>query len=89
MISPPLTRPTGLSVVITGAIISPVAPNSMKLTTQIKTKAAKGKQRPENFVGGPSEVLMTQIGEGSPEQAGETLTTVQTNEEKVEINSVV
>lgn len=79
----------GLSVVITGAIISPVGPNSMKLTIQIKTKAAKGKQRPENFVGGPSEVLMTQNGELSPEQAGETLTTVQTNEEKVEINSVV
>ena len=37
-----------------------------------------------------AEVLMAQISEGCPsEQAGETLTTIQTNEEKVEVNSVV
>jgi hypothetical protein len=32
---------------------------------------------------------MTQIEADAPEQAGETLTTVQTNEEKMEVNSVV
>jgi hypothetical protein len=81
---------SGVKVTITGALISPVTANSMKLTTQIKTKAAKGKQRPENFVGEPPEVLMTKVGEeGTPEQAGETLTTNQANEEKVEISSVL
>jgi hypothetical protein len=78
------------AVVVTGAMISPVSSNTMKLTQTNKTKQAKGKQKPENFVGETPEVLMTQIGEGSPaEQAGETITTNQTNAEKVEINSVV
>jgi hypothetical protein len=74
---------------ITGSIISPVTPNAMKLTTQIKTKETKGKQKPEAFVGETPDPLMANFGEGSPEQAGETLTTIQTNEEKVEVNSVL
>jgi len=79
----------GVPMTIAGAIITPVSTNAMKLTAQSKTKAAKGKQKPENFVGGPSEVLITTIEGGTPEQGGETLTTIQTNEEKLEINSVV
>lgn len=79
-----------LAVVVTGAMISPVSSNAMKLTASNKTKQLKGKQKPENFVGETPEVLMAQIGEGFPsEQAGETITTSQTNAEKVEINSVV
>ena len=62
----------------------------MKLTTQVKTKQLKGKQKPETFVGESPEVLMAQIGEGTPEQARRALFTInQTNAEKVEINSVV
>jgi hypothetical protein len=80
---------SGLGVTITGSVISHVAANSMKLMTQIKTKATAGKQKPESFVGEPTDVLISQIEEGSPEQGGETLTTIQTNEEKVEVNSVV
>lgn len=79
----------GVAMSISGSIISPLTANSMKLTLQVKTKALKGKQKPESFAGGPSQVLMSQIEAGTPEQAGETLTTVQTNEEKMEINSVV
>jgi hypothetical protein len=79
----------GVPLSITGSIISPVTPNAMKLTTQIKTKEAKGKQKPEAFVGETPDPLMANFGEGSPEQAGETLTTIQTNEEKVEVNSVL
>jgi hypothetical protein len=79
----------GVPLSITGSIISPVTPNAMKLTTQIKTKEAKGKQRPEAFVGETPDPLMANFGEGSPEQAGETLVTIQTNEEKVEVNSVL
>jgi hypothetical protein len=79
----------GVPLSITGSIISPVTPNAMKLTTQIKTKEAKGKQKPEAFVGETPDPLMANFGEGSPEQAGETLATIQTNEEKVEVNSVL
>jgi hypothetical protein len=61
----------------------------MKLTLTIRTKQVKGKQKPENFVGETPEVLMTQIGEGSPVQAVEQITSNQTNAEKVEVNSVV
>jgi hypothetical protein len=74
---------------ISGSIISPVTANAMKLTTQIKTKAVKGKQRPEAFVGETPDLLIAAFGEGSPEQAGETLATNQANEVKVEINSVL
>jgi len=79
----------GVPLSISGSVITPVTANAMKLTTQVKTKQLKGKQKPENFVGETPDLLMAIIGEGSPEQAGETLTSVQTNEEKVEVNSVL
>jgi len=79
----------GVLMTITGSIISPVTANAMKLTATVKSKAVKGKQRPENFVGEPPEVLMTSIEGGTPEQGGETLTVNQANEEKIEINSVL
>jgi hypothetical protein len=78
-----------MNVSIAGSLISKVASNSMKLTTQIKSKATEGKQKPEGFVGESPEVLMSTMGEAAPEQAGETLITIQTNEERIEINSVV
>jgi hypothetical protein len=79
----------GIPLTISGSIISPLTANSMKLAQTIKTKALKGKQKPESFVGGSAEVLMSQIESSTPEQAGLTLTTTQTSEEKVEVNSVV
>ncbi|MFI4991748.1 MAG: hypothetical protein ACHQHO_12660 [Solirubrobacterales bacterium] len=79
----------GLLTTISGSIISPMPANIMKLTTAVKTKAVKGKQRPENFVEEPPEVLTALFEGGIPEQAGETLIVNQTNEEKVEINSVL
>jgi hypothetical protein len=78
----------GLPLVLTGAVISPVPSNAMKLTSTVKAKALKGKQKPEKFVEGPQEVMKATINNGTPEQAGETMTTIQTSEEKVEINSV-
>jgi hypothetical protein len=79
----------GLPLVLSGAVISPVPSNSMKLSTTVKAKALKGKQKPEHFVEGPAEVLKATINGGTPEQAGESITTTQTSEEKVEINSVL
>jgi hypothetical protein len=79
----------GVPMAISGSIISPVASNNMKLKTTIRSKGSKGKQHPENFVGEPAEVLKTTIEGGSPEQAAETLPVIQTNEEKIEINTVL
>ncbi len=76
-------------VTLTGAMISPLVANAMKVTETNKTKQIKGKQKPENFVGESPEGLMTQLAEGTPEQSGEAITTIQTNAEKLEINSVV
>lgn len=79
----------GVSLSITGSIISPLVSNQMKFSTQIKTKAAGGKQKPENFVGETPEPLMSKLNGEPAEQAGETMTTIQTSIEKVEVNSVV
>jgi hypothetical protein len=79
----------GMSMAVTGAMISPVSSNAMKATATVKTKQLKGKQKPENFVGETPEPLMARLGEGTPEQSCELFTTNQTNAEKVEINSVV
>jgi hypothetical protein len=79
----------GVSLSITGSIISPLVSNAMKFSTQVKTKAAGGKQKPENFVGETPEPLMSKLNSEPAEQAGETMTTIQTSVEKVEVNSVV
>jgi hypothetical protein len=79
----------GISLSITGSIISPLVSNAMKFSTQIKTKAAGGKQKPESFVGETPEPLKSKVNEEPAEQAGETMTTIQTSVEKVEVNSVV
>lgn len=77
----------GLAGLVTGSAISPVASNAMKLTETVKFKATKGVQKPESFAGGPAATLTSSF-EGPSEQAGLTLQTIDTNEEKLEINSV-
>ncbi len=79
----------GMPMTIAGALIAPVVSNSMKLTDTIKFRESGGKQLPESFYGEPAATLATSVEEKPSEQAGESLTTIQTNEEKVEINSVV
>jgi hypothetical protein len=79
----------GLKLVMSGSVISPAVENMMKTTTAITSKASKGKQHPESFVGETPEPLMATIESGTPEQGGEAVTTIQTNEEKVEINTVL
>ncbi len=78
----------GVHIVLSGSMISPVAENAMKSTTTIHSKASKGKQNPLNFVGETPEPLMGTIEGSAPEQGGEAAITNQTNEEKVEINTV-
>ena len=79
----------GTTVSVQGSVIVPVTANKMLLTVTVKASAAKGKQRPENFVGGSKDVLEEAFNDEVVEQAGLALKTTQTNEEPVEVNSVV
>jgi hypothetical protein len=80
----------GVPVLVTGSVIVEVKANSMLAIATLKYVGAKGKQKPSKFEGGPEDVLHTTLGEtGSPEKSVLTLTTIQMNEEKVEVNSVV
>ena len=78
-------------VVIMGAVIAELEPNLMRLNTGLWTfaMAKGGKQKPESFESGPKQTLQIKTGIEAPEQAGLSLKTRQTNEEKVEISSVV
>ncbi len=78
----------GMPVTVSGALIGQVTSNQMKSSDWVKFKAVSGKQQPESFFGGSTAVLSTRFEEKTPEQAGETLTTDQVNEEKVEISSI-
>src|ERR1700727_34404 len=81
---------SGLSVAISGSLIAPIPSNLMKPNVAVKFKATKGKQKPESFAGEPADVLFRKIrSEGHAEQSGESMTLIQTNAEKVEVNSVV
>jgi hypothetical protein len=73
---------------VTGSVIAPVTRNAMKLTTNLPYTQSAGKQKPESFTGEPKDVFEASFNAGPFEQIGLKLTTVQTNEEKLEINSV-
>ena len=80
----------GLNTVsLRGSVIVPVKANKMRLTQTLKFKASKGKQKPESFVGEPKDILEASFNGEPFEQTGLTLTATQTNEEAVEVNSVV
>jgi hypothetical protein len=80
----------GLSVVIRGSVLHKVAANAMKLAATEKLTASRGKQKPEHFAGGlPGEHILESSRNGGPfEQTGLTITTILTNEEKVEASTV-
>jgi hypothetical protein len=79
----------GVAVVVRGAVIDEVKANSMLLTTTLKYVESKGVQKPSHFEGGATEVLETSFGGEPFHQAGLSMTFVQTNEEKVEISTIV
>jgi hypothetical protein len=80
----------GLPVVVRGSMLHNVAANAMKLTATEKFIQSKGMQKPDHFAGGtPKEhVLETSIGGGPFEQSGLALTSILTNEEKVEASTI-
>jgi len=78
----------GLTVNVRGAVISPVTANAMKLIATVKFTAAKGVQKPTKFLGGINMYLESSFAKAAYEQSGQSATTVQTNEEKVEARSL-
>jgi hypothetical protein len=80
----------GIAVEVRGHVLNPVTANAMKLSVTVKFVAAKGKQKPEKFVGGPLAILESKFSNvpGEFEQSGQTLTAVQTNKEKLEISTL-
>jgi hypothetical protein len=78
----------GLTVKVKNSVISPVTSNAMKLIATVKFTAAKGVQKPTKFLGGPSEFLESKFAAAAYEQSGQSATTLQTNEEKVEVRSL-
>jgi hypothetical protein len=80
---------SGTVVTVSGSVIGTVtgAINKMTLSTWLKFKAAKGKQIPEQFEGGPTSVLGAAAG-AEAEQAGLTTSEANTNEEPIEVKAV-
>jgi hypothetical protein len=75
-------------VALRGSVIVPVPPNKMLLTHALKYVGAKGKQKPEKFVGGEKDVLEASFDKGTYEQVGLTVKMTESNEEAIEINTV-
>ena len=69
--------------------LPPLPKNKVKLTAAFKLLVSKGKQKPEHFVGGPVDVLARSVNGGPSEQSGLGVLGTLTNEEKLEINTVV
>jgi len=78
----------GLTVKVKNSVISPVTSNAMKLTATVKFTAAKGVQKPTKFEGGSPNFLESKFSAAPYEQSGQSATTIQTNEEKVEVRSL-
>jgi hypothetical protein len=78
----------GTPVTVSGAVIVEVKRDAMDSTVTLKFTVVKGVQKLTRFEGGPEEVLHVKIGEAAAVPAGLTLTTIQTNEERIEANSV-
>jgi hypothetical protein len=81
----------GLPVIVRGSVLHKITANAMKLTATEKFTASKGHQKPEHFAGGTAKehILESNTNGGPFEQAGQTITSILTNEEKVEANSVL
>jgi alpha-tubulin suppressor-like RCC1 family protein len=73
---------------VRGAVIGPAVSNVMSVTPKRNFSSAGAKQKPERFESGPLTIL-EEANDGEPfERAALNLTSVQTNAEAIEINSV-
>jgi hypothetical protein len=80
-----------IPIIVRGAVLNPITSNAMKgfpTPVTVKFTGAKGKQKPSKFVGGPEETLESSIEGGPFEKSDQVLTTLQKNEEKLEVSTV-
>lgn len=81
-----------LSVAVKGSVLVPVKADKMGATFVLKFKAKHGFQTPEYYEEGGKkvkDVLLSDFAGKGYEQAGQTITSTVTNEEKLEVNTVV
>jgi hypothetical protein len=83
----------GIAVEVIGEVMNPLKSNAMKSSQVVKFKASKGKQKPSWFATDPKGLERylesSKLIGGGLIRAGQTLTTIQTGEEKGEINTQV
>jgi hypothetical protein len=83
----------GIAVKVIGEVMNPLTANAMKSSLIVKFKAKKGKQKPSRFAtdakGLERYLESSKLIGGGLVRAGQTLTTIQTGEEKGEINTQV
>ena len=77
---------------VKGSVMAKLPVNQMLLTMEQKFTASKGKQKPEYYYTTSTEkvkdVLISKIGATEFEQAGQTVTNLQTDEELLEVNTL-
>jgi hypothetical protein len=78
-----------LTVAVRGSVLVPIIADKMVLTTTLKYVQTGGRQQVEHFEGEPNDILESSFEKKAFEQAGQTISTVLTNEEKLELNAVV
>jgi hypothetical protein len=82
----------GIPITVKGEVINPVTADAMKLSATVKFLAKKGHQKPEKFATDPTGtkrvLISTKLLGGGEVQAGQSLTTIQTGEEKLEISTL-
>jgi hypothetical protein len=72
-----------------GSVIGELKANAMSEKPTVKYSQKAGVQKPTHFEGQPNEILEASFGGGPFEQTGLALTIIQSNQQKVEVNSVV
>jgi hypothetical protein len=81
------------NVKVKGSVLTNIPANVVKTTFEERFKATKGKQKPEFYYTSKTEkvkdVLISKIGPTEFEQAGQTITNSQTDEEALEVNTKV
>jgi hypothetical protein len=81
-----------IPIIVRGAVLNPVSANKMlgfPKAAVVKFAGAKGKQKPEKFLGSSEKEVLESSIEGGPfEQSDQVLTTLQLNEEKLEISTL-
>ena len=81
------------NVKVKGSVLTNIPVNKPETKVEMKFTAKKGKQKPEYYYTSKTEkvkdVLISKIGATEFEQAGQTITNVQTAEEPLEVNTVI